>query len=87
MTFGLHLPIVIPYLKELQTVFLESKNLIFFLWQLEVSDFVYYFILNIFTSKITNLLFLLGAEGGGGGGGGGGGVGRDMPNKYIYDIF
>ena len=30
MAFVLHLPIVISYLKELQTIFLESKNLIFF---------------------------------------------------------
>ena len=30
MALVLHLPIVIPYLKELQTVFLESKKLIFF---------------------------------------------------------
>ena len=30
MDFVLHLPIVIPYLKEPYTVFLESKNLIFF---------------------------------------------------------
>ena len=29
MAFVLHLPIVISYLKELYTVFLESKNLIF----------------------------------------------------------
>ena len=29
MAFVLHLPIVIPYLKELYTVFLESKNLFF----------------------------------------------------------
>ena len=84
MAFVLHLPIVIPYLKESQTVFLESKNLIFFLQQLEVFDFVYCFRLNTFTNKISDLLLPLGTERAGG---------ResyppnDIGNKYIYDAF
>ena len=32
MTFVLHLFIVIPYLKESQTVFMESEKLIFFFY-------------------------------------------------------
>ena len=51
---------------------------------MQVFDFVYCFRLNIFTSKILNLLLTLRAKGA---------VGResypinDIPNKYIYDAF
>ena len=84
MVFALHSPILIPYLKESYTVVLESKNFDFFYssWKYLILFFV--FKLNIFTSKILNLLLPLGAEG----------AGAfesyptsEIPNKYIYDTF
>ena len=80
MAFVLHLPILIPYLNELQTVFLESKNLFFFQYYLEVFDFVYCFKLNIFTRKISNLLLPLGNEGAEGAGGRESHPTNDIPN-------
>ena len=84
MAFALHSPILIPYLKESYTVVLESKNFDFFYssWKYLILFFV--FKLNIFTSKILNLLLPLWAEG----------AGAfesyptsEIPNKYIYDTF
>ena len=46
--------------------FLEKQKFDFFLQQLEVLDFVYCFRLNVFTSKILNLLLPLVAEEAGG---------------------
>ena len=64
MAFVLHLPIVIPYLKEPLTVFLKSKNLIFSI--VAASNwFAFSFWLNIFASKISDLLLHLDAEGAG----------------------
>ena len=62
MAFVLHFLIIIIYLKEPQTVFLKSKNLIFTLQQLEVFDFAFCFRLNIFTSKISHLQLPWGLE-------------------------
>ena len=65
MVFVLQFPIVIPYLKEHEVVFLIRQNSIFYgvvgsIW------FVFCFRLNIFTNKISNLLLRFEAEGGGG---------------------
>ena len=43
--------------------FLKSNNLFFSLYWLEVFDFVFCFRLNMFISKISNLLLPFGAEG------------------------
>ena len=61
MTFVLHLPVVIPCLKEPEAVFLKKQNLYFSI-AAECIWFVFYFRLIIFTRKISNLLLSLGAE-------------------------
>ena len=72
MAFVLHLPIVNPSLKkESQTVFLKSKNLIFYSsWK--------YFIL-FFVLDCINLLLPLGTDGTS--------LPNDIPNKYIWCFF
>ena len=62
IAFILHLPIVIPYLKEQYTFFFESKNLIFFYSSWSYSILFFDFRLNIFTIKVPNLLLPSGAE-------------------------
>ena len=64
MAFTLYSPIVIPYLKETQNVFLGSKNLIFSI--VAGSFLLFVFRMNTFTSKISNLLLRWGAEEAGG---------------------
>ena len=54
---------------------------------MEVFDFVYCFRQNIFTSKISNLLLPLRAEGAEGAGGRESYPTNDIPNKYIYNAF
>ena len=84
MAFALHSSIVIPYLKETLTIFLESKNFIFSI--VPGSNWFCFFVfrLNTFTSKFSNLLLPLGAELAGGF------VSyatSEIPNQYIYDAF
>ena len=55
------LTIIIPYLNH--TLSCWKVDLWFFLLYLEVFDFLFCFRLNIFTSKISNLLLPLGAKG------------------------
>ena len=81
MDFLLHLSIVIPYLKEHILFFLTSKNLKF---PIADESTWLYFRLNIFTSKIANLLLSLGADVAGGHEYY---TVNDIPNKYIYDDF
>ena len=83
IAFDWHSPIVIPYLKESQTVFLESKNLLFSIVAGSIW-FCFLFLDGLFTIKVSNLLLPLGAE-------------RawgfesypitEVPNKYIYCAF
>ena len=62
IAFDLHLSIVIICVKEPWTVFSKIKNLTFSI----VAESIWFcFRLNIFTSKISNLLLHLGAEGDG----------------------
>ena len=74
MAFVLHSPIVILYLKEPYTVFLESKNLILF----------FVFRLNICTSKVLDFLLPLGAKGAGEFESY---TTSEIPDKYNYDAF
>ena len=55
------LTIIIPYLNH--TLSCWKLDLWFFLLYLEVFDFLFCFRLNIFTSKMSNLLLPLGAKG------------------------
>ena len=60
MAFVLHLSIVMLYLTESWTVFLNSEKLIFYRSWKYLFDFVFCFRLNIFTSKNSHLLLPLG---------------------------
>ena len=66
---------------------MESNNLIFFYSTWKYVIFFYCFRLNIFTSKISNLLLPLGVEEAEGAGGRESYPTSDIPYKYIYDAF